>query len=122
MSATDVPVDVDVLRNEIRKTYSDVSTTPEQEFIFPTGRSWAQELGYPEPELSRVPDATVESFAGVANHWQLGRIDPGSTVVDLGCGAGTDLLIAAQMAGPSGHCVGIDMTSSMLDAARRSAD
>ena len=121
MSATDVPVDVDVLRDEIRKTYSDVSTTPEQEFIFPTGRSWAQELGYPEPELSRVPDATVESFAGVANHWQLGRIDPGSTVVDLGCGAGTDLLIAAQMTGSGGRVVGVDMTASMLDRARASA-
>jgi SAM-dependent methyltransferase len=114
-------VDVDVLRDEIRKTYSDVSTTPEQEFIFPTGRSWAQELGYPEPELSRVPDATVESFAGVANHWQLGRIDPGSTVVDLGCGAGTDLLIAAQMTGSGGRVVGVDMTASMLDRARASA-
>ena len=63
------PVDVDVLRDEIRRTYTDVSTDQDQEFIFPTGRAWAQELGYPEPELERVPDATVESFAGVANHW-----------------------------------------------------
>ena len=67
MSATDIPVDVDVLREEIRKAYTDVSTEQEQEFIFPTGRGWAQELGYPEPELSRVPDATVDSFAGVDN-------------------------------------------------------
>jgi arsenite methyltransferase len=51
MSAAETPVDVDVLRDEIRKTYTDVSTAPEQEFIFPTGRAWAQELGYPEPEL-----------------------------------------------------------------------
>ena len=50
MSTTDIPVDVEVLREEIRKTYSDVSTDQEQEFIFPTGRAWAQELGYPEPE------------------------------------------------------------------------
>jgi arsenite methyltransferase len=119
MSATDV--DVDVLRDEIRKTYTDVSTDQEQEFIFPTGRAWAQELGYPEPELSRVPDATVESFAGVANHWTLGRIEPGSVVLDLGCGAGTDLLIAAQMAGPRGRVVGIDMTGAMLERARASA-
>ena len=122
MSATGAPVDVDVLRDEIRKTYTDVSTTPEQEFIFPTGRSWAQELGYPEPELSRVPDATVESFAGVANHWLLGRLDSGTVVLDLGCGAGTDLLIAAQMTGPTGRVIGVDMTASMLDRARASAD
>jgi len=68
MNPTAAPVDVDVLRGEIQKTYTEVSTDPEKDFIFPTGRSWAQDLGYPEPELSRVPDATVESFAGVANH------------------------------------------------------
>jgi arsenite methyltransferase len=121
MSAAEAPVDVDVLRDEIRKTYTDVSTAPEQEFIFPTGRKWAQELGYPEPEVARVPDATVESFAGVANHWTLGRIEPGSVVLDLGCGAGTDLLIAAQMTGPAGRVIGVDMTATMLERAHQSA-
>jgi arsenite methyltransferase len=122
MSSTNqAPVDVDVLREEIRKTYADVSTDQQRDFIFPTGRAWAQELGYPEPELSRVPDATVESFAGVANHWPLGRIEPGSIVLDLGCGAGTDLLIAAEMTGPAGRVIGVDMTASMLDRARASA-
>ena len=118
---TEIPVDVEVLRDEIRRTYTDVSTEQDKEFIFPTGRAWAQELAYPEPELGRVPDATVESFAGVANHWLLGRIDPGAVVVDLGCGAGTDLLIAAQMTGPEGRVIGIDMTSSMLERAAGSA-
>jgi arsenite methyltransferase len=118
---TDSPVDVDVLREEIRKTYTDVSTDQEHEFIFPTGRGWAQELSYPEPELSHVPDATVESFAGVANHWLLGRIQAGSVVLDLGCGAGTDLLIAAQMTGPGGQAIGVDMTPPMLARARASA-
>jgi arsenite methyltransferase len=122
MSSTNqAPVDVDVLREEIRKTYADVSTDQQRDFIFPTGRAWAQELGYPEPELSRVPDATVESFAGVANHWPLGRIEPGSIVLDLGYGAGTDLLIAAEMTDPAGRVIGVDMTASMLDRARASA-
>jgi SAM-dependent methyltransferase len=121
MSAAEAPVDVDVLRDEIRKTYTDVSTAPEQEFIFPTGRAWAQELGYPEPELARVPEATIESFAGVANHWTLGRVEPASVVVDLGCGAGTDLLIAAQMTGAAGRVIGVDMTATMLERARQSA-
>jgi arsenite methyltransferase len=121
VSATGTPVDVDVLRSEIRKTYTDVSTGGGQEFIFPTGRAWAQELGYPEPELSRVPDATVESFAGVANHWRLGRVETGEVVLDLGCGAGTDLLIAAQMTGPEGRVVGVDMTPAMLERASTSA-
>ena len=122
MSTTDIPVDVDVLREEIRKTYTQVSNDQEQEFTFPTGRAWAQELGYPEPELARVPDATVESFAGVANHWTLGRSDSGSVVLDLGCGAGTDLLIAAQMAGRTGRVIGVDMTASMLERAQASAN
>jgi arsenite methyltransferase len=119
---TEPPVDVDVLRDEIRRTYTDVSTAPEREFIFPTGRAWARELGYPEPELARVPEATVESFAGVANHWVLGRVEPGAVVLDLGCGAGTDLLIAAQMTGRTGRVIGVDMTASMLDRAGESAD
>ena len=122
MSETSISVDVDVLREEIRRTYTDVSTDQDKDFIFPTGRAWAEELGYPQPELSRVPDATVESFAGVANHWALGRIEAGEVVVDLGCGAGTDLLIAAQMTGPGGRVIGVDMTPSMLERARASAD
>jgi arsenite methyltransferase len=116
----ELPVDVDVLRDEIQKTYEDVSTKPEQDFIFPTGRAWAEDLGYP-PELADVPEASVESFAGVANHFVLGRIEEGATVLDLGCGAGTDLLIAARMVGPTGRAIGIDMTRSMLERARQSA-
>jgi SAM-dependent methyltransferase len=115
------PVDVHVLREEIRKTYTDVSTDHDVEFIFPTGRTWAEELGYPQPELAQVPDASVESFAGVANHWALGRVEPGEVVLDLGCGAGTDLLIAAQMTGPPGRAIGVDMTPPMLEVARASA-
>ena len=121
MTQTGIPVDVDVLREEIRKTYTDVSTDQGQDFIFPTGRGWAQELGYPEPELGRVPDATVESFAGVANHWRHGPVEPGSVVLDLGCGAGTDLLIAAQMTGPAGRAIGVDMTSAMLERVQAGA-
>jgi arsenite methyltransferase len=121
MSAVGIPVDIDVLRHEIQKTYTEVSTDQDQEFIFPTGRAWAQDLGYPEPELSRVPEATVASFAGVANPFTLGELELGQTVLDLGCGAGTDLLIAAQMVGAQGRVIGVDMTPAMLDRARQSA-
>src|SRR3954447_23781442 len=113
MSATNPRLDVGVLRDAIQKTYTDVAADQDRQFIFPTGRGWARELGYPEPELSRVPDPTVESFAGVANHWLLGGLEPGSVVLDLGCGAGTDLLIAAQLVGADGRAIGVDMTSAM---------
>ncbi len=119
---TEATVDVELLRAEIEKTYTEVSTQPTQDFIFPTGRAWAEQLGYPQPELARVPDQTVASFAGVANPFSLGRIEARASVLDLGCGAGTDLLIAAQMVGAEGEVIGIDMTPEMLGKSRRNAE
>ena len=113
-------IDVALLKSEIQKTYASVSTEPERDFIFPTGRAWAEELGYPE-ELTNVPETVVESFAGVANPWELGRLAPGERVLDLGSGAGTDSLIAAQMVGETGRVTGIDMTREMLAKARTAA-
>ncbi len=113
-------VDVGVLKREIKKTYASVSEEPETDFIFPTGRAWAEDLDYPE-ELANVPESSVESFAGVANPFSLGRLRPGEHVLDLGSGAGTDSLVAAQMVGPEGSVVGIDMTPEMVAKARASA-
>jgi arsenite methyltransferase len=118
--SVDVEIDVDLLKSEIKKTYSSVSEEPERDFIFPTGRAWAEDLGYP-PELATVPETAVESFAGVANPWTMGRLAAGERVLDLGSGAGTDSLIAAQMIGPQGWVTGIDMTLPMLDKARAAA-
>src|ERR1044072_8015803 len=111
--AIDVGLDVELLKSEVRKTYASVSEEPERDFIFPTGRAWAEDLGYPE-ELAGVPESAVESFAGVANPWQLGLLSPGERVLDVGSGAGTDSLVAAQMVGAHGHVTGIDMTAQML--------
>jgi SAM-dependent methyltransferase len=118
--AIDIEIDVDLLKSEIKKTYTAVSGEPERDFIFPTGRPWAEDLGYPE-ELANVPEAAVESFAGVANPWQLGRLAAGERVLDLGSGAGTDSLVAAQMVGEQGRVTGIDMTPAMLAKARAAA-
>lgn len=118
MTTTPVPpIDVDLLRSEIRKTYAAVSQEPEREFIFPTGRSWAEDLDYPTV-LGNVPDAAVESFAGVANPFSLGSLEAGARVLDVGSGAGTDSLVAAQMVGPTGSVTGIDMTPEMLEKSR----
>jgi arsenite methyltransferase len=115
-----VDIDVELLKREIKKTYASVSQEPEKDFIFPTGRAWAQDLDYPE-ELSSVPDTAVESFAGVANPFSLGRLASGEDVLDIGCGAGTDTLVAAQMVAPAGRVTGIDMTPEMLSKARAAA-
>jgi SAM-dependent methyltransferase len=118
--AVDVDIDVDLLKSEIKKTYSSVSEEPGRDFIFPTGRAWADDLGYPD-ELANVPETAVESFAGVANPWTMGRLTPGERVLDLGSGAGTDSLVAAQMVGAEGYVTGIDMTPAMLAKARAAA-
>jgi SAM-dependent methyltransferase len=118
--SVEVEIDLDLLKSEIKKTYASVSDEPEREFVFPTGRAWAEDLGYP-PELANVPDSAVESFAGVANPWTMGRLSSGERVLDLGSGAGTDSLVAAQMVGPEGSVTGIDMTPEMLAKARGAA-
>jgi SAM-dependent methyltransferase len=118
--SVEVEIDVELLKSEIKKTYSSVSQEPERDFIFPTGRGWAEDLGYPD-ELAKVPDSAVESFAGVANPWTMGRLAAGECVLDLGSGAGTDSLVAAQMVGANGHVTGIDMTAAMLAKARAAA-
>jgi arsenite methyltransferase len=119
--SVEVDIDVGLLKSEIQKTYTSVSDEPGRDFIFPTGRAWAEDLGYPA-ELANVPELAVESFAGVANPWKLGRLAPGERVLDLGSGAGTDSLIAAQMVGPEGRVTGIDMTPAILAKARAAAE
>jgi SAM-dependent methyltransferase len=118
--AVEAEIDLDLLKSEIKKTYSSVSEEPGRDFIFPTGRAWAEDLGYPA-ELANVPESAVESFAGVANPWRMGRLAPGERVLDLGSGAGTDSLVAAQMVGAAGRVTGIDMTAAMLVKARSAA-
>ncbi|HEX3056050.1 MAG TPA: methyltransferase domain-containing protein [Gaiellaceae bacterium] len=118
--AIDTDIDVALLKSEIKKTYATVSQQPAKDFVFPTGRPWAVDLGYPE-ELANVPESAVESFAGVANPFSLGRLQPGERVLDLGSGAGTDSLVAAQMVGENGSVKGIDMTPEMLAKARSAA-
>ena len=118
--SVDVGLDVALLKSEIKKTYASVSQEPGKDFMFPTGRAWAQDLGYPD-ELTQVPDFVVDSFAGVANPWSLGRVEPGQDVLDLGSGAGTDSLVAALMVGSAGSVTGIDMTPEMIENAREGA-
>jgi arsenite methyltransferase len=114
-------VDADALRAEVRSKYSEVATNPDGEFHFHTGRRLAERLGYPGDILQELPDAAVESFAGVDNPFAAGPIPIGSRVLDLGSGGGFDSFVAGRLVGPGGHVLGVDMTPEMIDRARRVA-
>src|SRR5690348_5451660 len=104
---------IEELRQAIRDEYAAVASTPDQGFHFHTGRSLACLLGYDEAWLDCIPEGTLASFAGTGNPFRLGSLLPGEHVVDVGCGAGLDSMIAARMVGPEGRVVGVDMTSAM---------
>jgi SAM-dependent methyltransferase len=113
--------ELDHLRQAIQEEYAVVATDPDRGFHFHTGRHLAHLLGYEEAWLAGVPETAIESFAGTGNPFRLGELKPGERVVDLGCGAGIDSLIAANKVGPGGQVVGVDMTPAMLAKARHAA-
>ena len=73
-------------------------------------------LRYDRSELDDLPNRATARFAGVGNPHRIGSLEPGETVVDIGCGGGMDLLIAADRVGPTGRAIGIDRTTAMREA------
>lgn len=114
-------VDVEDLRCQIQDKYTQVAASPETGFHFHTGRPLALMLGYQPDVIDGLPASAVESFAGTGNPFSMGALQPGETVLDIGCGAGFDSLIAAGQVGPQGRVFSVDMTPAMLDKASRSA-
>lgn len=112
---------LETLRCEIKREYAEVATDPAKGFHFHTGRPLAALLGYTDELLEGIPEDAIARLAGTGNPFALGPLHPGETVVELGCGAGMDTLIASRMVGPAGHVVSIDMTAEMLDHARAAA-
>jgi len=116
---TPVPeVNIDELRDAIRGEYREVAHTPDKGFHFHTGRALTAVVEYRDEWLEGIPEHAVESFAGTGNPFSMGLMQPGERVVDLGCGAGIDSLVAAKQVGEKGAVVGIDMTDEMLAKAR----
>ncbi len=108
------PVDPEALRAEVRAKYRDVAESPNASFHFHTGRDLARRCRYDMGPVDQLPECAVESFAGVANPFELRDIGSGERVVDVGSGAGFDSFLAAGAVGASGFVVGVDMTPEML--------
>lgn len=115
-------LDAQTLRSEISGLYARLVRDPDGTYHFHRGPQYAAEfLGYDSSDLARLPQETTRSFAGIGNPLKMGRIKPGEAVLDIGCGSGTDLLLAAIQTGPSGKAIGVDMTVTMLERAREAA-
>ena len=110
----------DLIFSAVRDMYTDVALHPDREYHFPTGRAACVFVGYPTAQLAELPAVAVESFAGVAYPFASNVIGEGDTVLDIGSGSGTDLLIAARSVGDRGQAIGLDMTAAMLDKVARS--
>ncbi len=109
------------LRTKVRDAYSAAALRPEQQHAFPVGRPFARSLGYPEDVLTAMPPQCVEAFTGVSNVSIFADIPESGIVLDLGCGAGLDSLIAAKRTGLAGTVLGVDFSSAMLARARYAA-
>ena len=123
--ALSCPIDLDVvrLRQEIQSIYTRVAEDPSGDFHFHRGAEYAAAmLDYDAAELAKLPPDTTASFAGVGNPFIAGNPTLGATVVDVGSGTGTDVLLAAGYVGPTGRVIGIDSNEAMLERGRRAAD
>ena len=118
----ELPVDPELLREEVRAKYRDVAVEPAATFHFHTGRRLAARLRYDDAVVGSLPDTAVESFAGVGNPFSMRQLRAGERVVDVGAGAGFDSFVAAGQVGPAGRVVGVDMTPEMLKKARQTVD
>jgi arsenite methyltransferase len=120
-NVTPANLDREALRDGIQEKYSEVAESPETRFHFHTGRPLAKMLGYEDSDVDWLPAATVDSFAGTGNPLSAGRLPSGATLVDVGCGAGFDTLLAARQVGPTGRVIAVDMTEAMRDKTQAGA-
>jgi arsenite methyltransferase len=114
--------DIARLRKQVSQTYDRVAREPNGNFHFHRGPEYASRmLRYSPDELATIPAECTASFAGVGNPHRIGPIMPGETILDVGCGSGMDLLLAARRTGVTGRAIGIDMTPSMIERAKCAA-
>jgi len=114
-------LEADRIFGAVQAKYTRVAVTAEEAFAYPTGRAGAETLGYVAAELDRCPPSALTSFCGVGNPFELGPLGAGEAVLDIGCGAGVDVLVAALRVGAKGRVCGIDATPAMVAKAAATA-
>jgi arsenite methyltransferase len=112
------PQDKQRIKEGIRGKYFKVAVSPEGLFRYPTGRTGLETLNYDPKIIQALPEPVAAAYCGVGNPFTLGPIHPGEAILDIGCGAGVDTIIAALMLGPSGSVTGIDLVPEMLNRAK----
>jgi len=110
-------LDTDKLERQVKSMYRDVAETADGEFHFETGRDLAERLGYDPDTLTYVPDASVDSFAGVGYYFGVANLEPRERVLDLGSGSGMDAFYAAMNVTETGSVTGVDMTAAQVQKA-----
>jgi SAM-dependent methyltransferase len=107
------------IKKTIWKTYSKAAKGSKGLFNYPTGHEGLTALKYDPELLQALPPEVTVSYCGVGNPFTLGPINKGDDVLDVGCGAGVDTLFSAMMTGSSGKVVGLDLTPTMLERAKK---
>ena len=112
--------DHEKVRKSVNQAYAKLVTSPTKGCCCGDQKSAvAQMAGYTPEELANLPaDAVVNSF-GCGNPVAFAGVKPGEVVLDLGSGAGIDLLVAADKVGPQGRVIGVDMTDEMIASAQK---
>jgi arsenite methyltransferase len=87
-------------------------------FQYPTGIAGMKIQGYPPELLKNFPSEVLAAFCGVGNPFSLEPLNPGDAILDIGCGAGVDSLVAAHLVGAGGRVVGLDVTPAMVERSR----
>ena len=106
------------IRSAIRGRYARVAGGQPGDFGYATGAQGASALLYDLKLIRRAPPDLVGGFCGVGNPHLLGSLEPGQAILDVGCGGGFDLFVAAHRVGPRGRLVGLDLTPEMVGAAK----
>jgi SAM-dependent methyltransferase len=109
--------DLEQIAAGIRDKYSKVADSPEGQFKYPTGRAGLEALKYDAALIDNLPNEVADSYCGVGNPFSIGVIHKDDAVLDIGCGAGVDTILAGLITGPEGKAIGVDVVPEMLQRA-----